>query len=480
MSRNLTMMTDLYELTMMYGYFKEGKHNDKAVFDLFFRRQVGHSAYAIMAGLEQVIDYINDIHFSEDDIAYLRSLGLFGEDFLDYLKDFRFHGELYAATEGSIVFPGEPIVRVKAGIAEAQLLETTMLNIINHQTLIATKASRICAAAKGGTVMEFGLRRAQGPDAGTLGARAAIIGGCASTSNVLAAQMFGATPSGTHAHSWIMSFESELEAFRSYAKVFPDACVLLVDTYDVLNSGIPNAITVFNELREQGHEPIGIRIDSGDLAYLSKKARKMLDEAGYENAKIVASGDLDENLLLDLYLQGAKIDSWGIGTKLITSEDYPALGGVYKLSAIEIGGKMYPRLKLSENVWKITNPGYKKVKRIYSKFEHKAIADLIMLDEEELDETKPLTIFNPNAVWEHMTIENFYTEDVLKPIFIDGKQVYEKPTLAEIRKHAEDEMDTLWDEYKRFTNPHVYKVDLSQKLYDMKTELLHQWKKDKN
>ena len=274
MSRNLTMMTDLYELTMMYGYFKEGKHNDKAVFDLFFRRQVGHSAYAIMAGLEQVIDYINDIHFSEDDIAYLRSLGLFGEDFLDYLKDFRFHGELYAATEGSIVFPGEPIVRVKAGIAEAQLLETTMLNIINHQTLIATKASRICAAAKGGTVMEFGLRRAQGPDAGTLGARAAIIGGCASTSNVLAAQMFGATPSGTHAHSWIMSFESELEAFRSYAKVFPDACVLLVDTYDVLNSGIPNAITVFNELREQGHEPIGIRIDSGDLAYLSKKARK--------------------------------------------------------------------------------------------------------------------------------------------------------------------------------------------------------------
>lgn len=480
MSRNLTMMTDLYELTMMYGYFKEGKHNDKAVFDVFFRNQVGRSAYAIMAGLEQVIDYVNDLHFSDEDIEYLRSLNLFGEDFLEYLKDFKFHGEIYAATEGTVVFPGEPIVRVKAGIAEAQLLETAMLNIVNHQTLIATKASRICTAAKGGTVMEFGLRRAQGPDAGIYGARAAVIGGCASTSNVLAAQMFGAAPSGTHAHSWIMSFPSELEAFRSYANVYPDACVLLVDTYDVLGSGIPNAIKVFNELRESGHEPVGIRIDSGDLAYLSKQARIMLDEAGFEKAIIVASGDLDESLLLDLYLQGAKIDSWGIGTKLITSEDYPALGGVYKLSAIEIDGEIQPRLKVSENVWKITNPGYKKVVRIYSKYERKAIADLIMLDEEEIDESKPLTIFNPNAVWETMTIENFYTEEVLKPIFVDGKQVYEKPNLAEIKKHAEDELDTLWDEYKRFTNPHVYKVDLSQKLYDLKDRLLREWKGTQN
>ena len=471
--RNLTMLTDLYELTMMYGYFKKGMHTREAVFDMFFRRPVGESAYAVMAGVEQLIELVNNLHFGPEDIAYLRSLGLFDEEFLDYLSKFRFTGEIYAIPEGTIVFPGEPLVRVKAEIAQAQLLETALLNIINHQTLIATKASRIVCAAGVGNVMEFGLRRAQGPDAGLYGARAAIIGGCSSTSNVLATQYFGGKPAGTHAHSWIMSFDSELEAFRAYAEVFPDACMLLVDTYDVVGSGMPNAIQVFRELREQGHEPLGIRIDSGDLAYLSKRARKMLDEAGFPNAIVCASGDLDERLILDLKLQGAQIDSWGVGTKLITSEDYPALGGVYKLSAMqEPDGALEPRIKLSENIWKITNPGYKKVVRIYSKLENKALADLIMLADETIDESQPLTIFSPTATWKTMTLTNYFTKELLQPIFVDGKQVYVSPTLMEIQAYAKEQMNTLWDEYKRFTNPHIYKVDLSQKLYDLKNHLI--------
>ena len=475
--RNLTMMTDLYELTMMYGYFKEGMHKKKAVFDVFFRNQVGGSSYAVMAGLEQLIDYINDLHFTEDDLDYLRALKLFDEEFLDYLRHFRFAGEIYAMPEGTIVFPGEPLVRVKGGIAEAQLIETAMLNIINHQTLIATKASRICYAAGKGPVMEFGLRRAQGPDAGIYGARAAIIGGCSSTSNVLTTKMFGGRPAGTHAHSWIMSFDTEIEAFRAYANVFPDACMLLVDTYDVLNSGMPNAIKVFDELREKGHKPVGIRIDSGDLAYLSKKARQMLDEAGYEDAIICASGDLDENLILALKLQDAKIDTYGIGTKLITSEGHSALGGVYKLSAMENDkGEIVPKIKISENIWKITNPGYKKVVRLYSRYENKALADLIMLDDETIDDTKELEIFSPTETWKRMTLTNFYAKDLLVPVFVDGEQVYESPSLAEIKKNAEKELGTLWDEYKRFTNPHIYKVDLSQKLYDIQNELLMQSK----
>ena len=471
--RNLTMLTDLYELTMMYGYFKKGMHKENAVFDMFFRRAVGESSYAVMAGLEQLIELIANLHFGEEDIRYLRSLELFDDEFLTYLKDFHFTGEVYAIPEGTIVFPGEPLVRVKAEIAQAQLLETALLNIINHQTLIATKASRIVCAAGGGNVMEFGLRRAQGPDAGLYGARAAIIGGCSSTSNVLATQYFGGKPAGTHAHSWIMSFESELEAFRAYAEVFPDTCMLLVDTYDVLGSGMPNAITVFKELREKGHEPIGIRIDSGDLAYLSKQARKMLDKAGFPNTIICASGDLDERLIIDLKLQGAQIDSWGVGTKLITSEDYPALGGVYKLSAMEEeDGALAPRIKLSENIWKITNPGYKKVVRIYSRLENKALADLIMLDEEKIDESQPLTIFSPTATWKTMTLTNYYIKDLMQPIFINGEQVYQSPSLLQIQEYAKKEMNTLWDEYKRFTNPHIYKVDLSQGLYDLKNRLI--------
>jgi len=473
--RNLTMLTDLYQLTMMYGYFKSGKHKKEAVFDMFFRRPVGDSAYGVMAGVDQLIDLINNLHFSQEDIAYLRTLNLFDDEFLAYLAEFRFTGEIYAVPEGTIVFPGEPLVRVKAEVAQAQLIETALLTIINHQTLIATKASRIVYAAGDGAVLEFGLRRAQGPDAGLYGARAAIIGGCSSTSNVLATQYFGGKPAGTHAHSWIMSFPTELDAFRTYAEVFPDSCLLLVDTYDVLASGMPNAITVFRELAAKGHRPVGIRIDSGDLAYLSKQARKMLDEAGFPDAKICASGDLDEKLIIDLKLQGACIDTWGVGTKLITSEDYPALGGVYKLTAMEGGeGTLEPRIKLSENIWKITNPGYKKVVRIYSRFENKALADLIMLDEETIDESQPLTIFSPTATWKTMTITNYYVKELLQPIFVNGEQVYTSPSLMEIREYAKAQMDTLWDEYKRFTNPHIYKVDLSQKLYDLKHTLIRQ------
>ena len=473
--RNLTMLTDLYQLTMMYGYFKSGKHKKEAVFDMFFRRPVGDSAYGVMAGVDQLIDLINNLHFSQEDIAYLRTLNLFDDEFLAYLAEFRFTGEIYAVPEGTIVFPGEPLVRVKAEVAQAQLIETALLTIINHQTLIATKASRIVYAAGDGAVLEFGLRRAQGPDAGLYGARAAIIGGCSSTSNVLATQYFGGKPAGTHAHSWIMSFPTELDAFRTYAEVFPDSCLLLVDTYDVLASGMPNAITVFRELAAKGHRPVGIRIDSGDLAYLSKQARKMLDEAGFPDAKICASGDLDEKLIIDLKLQGACIDTWGVGTKLITSEDYPALGGVYKLTAMEGDeGTLEPRIKLSENIWKITNPGYKKVVRIYSRFENKALADLIMLDEETIDESQPLTIFSPTATWKTMTITNYYVKELLQPIFVNGEQVYTSPSLMEIREYAKTQMDTLWDEYKRFTNPHIYKVDLSQKLYDLKHTLIRQ------
>ena len=375
--RNLTMMTDLYQLTMMHGHFMRNA-KEEAVFDLFFREPTGNSSYAIVAGLEQAIEYIRDLKFTEEDIAYLDGLHLFSQEFLEYLKDFSFTGDLYAIPEGTPVFPGEPLIRVKAPIMQAQLVETALLTIVNHQTLIATKANRVCyAAGENGTVMEFGLRRAQGPDAGIYGARAAMIGGCVGTSNVLTGKMFDIPVLGTHGHSWVMSFDSELEAFRAYADTYPDACLLLVDTYDTIRQGIPNAITVFKELRAKGHEPLRIRIDSGDLAYLSKKARAMLDEAGFPNATITASSDLDEEVIFDLRAQGAKIDTWGVGTRLITSQNAPSLGGVYKLSALEKNGEMIPKIKLSENKGKITNPGYKKVLRIYDKAKHKALADLI-------------------------------------------------------------------------------------------------------
>ena len=466
------MMTDLYELTMMYGYFQNGMTDRTAVFDLFFRKTSENSSYAVMAGLEQLIDYVQNLHFDANDIAYLRSLGLFSEPFLDYLARFRFTGDLYAIEEGTVVFPYEPLVRVTAPIMEAQLLETAMLNIINHQTLIASKAAKVCMAAEGDLVMEFGLRRAQGPDAGIYGARAAIIGGCGATSNVLTGQMYGVPVAGTHAHSWVMSFPDELTAFRTYAKTFPDACLLLVDTYDTLRSGIPNAIRVFDELRAAGHEPMGIRLDSGDLAYLTRQARKMLDEAGYPNAKICASGDLDEVLIRDLKTQGACINTWGVGTKMITSEDCPALGGVYKLSAEIVDGQTIPKIKISENPAKVTNPGVKKIYRIYNP-DGMAMADLILLEHETVDPSKPLTLFHPVDTWKRQTYENYRLRELLTPIFQAGQLVYASPKLLDIQARCKKELASLWEQYTRQRNPHVYKVDLSYELFHLRHRLLN-------
>ena len=466
------MMTDLYELTMMYGYFQNGMTDRTAVFDLFFRKTSENSSYAVMAGLEQLIDYVQNLHFDANDIAYLRSLGLFSEPFLDYLARFRFTGDLYAIEEGTVVFPYEPLVRVTAPIMEAQLLETAMLNIINHQTLIASKAARVCMAAEGDLVMEFGLRRAQGPDAGIYGARAAIIGGCGATSNVLTGQMYGVPVAGTHAHSWVMSFPDELTAFRTYAKTFPDACLLLVDTYDTLRSGVPNAIRVFDELRAAGHEPMGIRLDSGDLAYLTRQARKMLDEAGYPNARICASGDLDEVLIRDLKTQGACINTWGVGTKMITSEDCPALGGVYKLSAEIVDGQTIPKIKISENPAKVTNPGVKKIYRIYNP-DGMAMSDLILLEHETVDPSKPLTLFHPVDTWKRQTYENYRLRELLTPIFQAGQLVYASPKLLDIQARCKKELASLWEQYTRQRNPHVYKVDLSYELFHLRHRLLN-------
>lgn len=466
------MMTDLYQLTMMYGYFKHGMAGNEGVFDVFFRPK-SNITYAIAAGLQSVIDYINNLYFGPEDLAYLRSLDLFDEPFLAYLGELRFTGEIYAVPEGTVVFPYEPLVRVRAPILQAQLIETALLTFVNHQTLIATKASRVCYAAGGGAVLEFGLRRAQGADAGIYGARAAVIGGCSSTSNVLAGEMFGIGVSGTHAHSWVMSFPDELSAFRAYADTFPKACLLLVDTYDTLRSGVPNAITVFRELRERGYEPMGIRLDSGDLAYLSKRARVMLDEAGFPQAKICASSDLDENVIRDLKMQGCRIDTWGVGTRLITSEDNPALGGVYKMAAEVVDGRMVPKIKLSDNPAKVTNPGYKKLFRLYGP-DGMAIADLIALEEETLDETKPLRIFDPEHSYKNMLVEQFTARELLVPVFREGRQVYTSPSVAEIRAYARRELDTMWDEYRRLMQPHIYKVDLSDRLYDLKKRLIRE------
>lgn len=472
-SRNLTMMTDLYQITMMYGYYKKGMDKNIAVFDLFFRDTKANSSYAVMAGTESLIEYINSLHFSNEDLDYLRSLKLFDDDFIELLRNFHFTGEIYAMEEGTIVYPYEPLVRVTAPILEAQLIETAILNLINHQTLIATKANRVCYAAGGERIMEFGLRRAQGPDAGIYGARAAMIGGCSGTSNVLTGQIYNVPVSGTHAHSWVMSFPTELEAFRAYAEIFPNSCMLLVDTYDTLRSGVPNAITVFRELREKGYEGIGIRIDSGDLAYISKRAREMLDDAGFPNVTICASGDLDEDVINSLHMQGARIDSWGVGTKLITSDDKPALGGVYKMSAEIVDGVVVPKIKISENPAKITNPGIKTVYRIYDK-ERMSIADLIALREEKFDITKPLTIYHPDYTFKRMTINEYTMRELLVPIFIDGKQVYKCPSMNEIREYAKSEMDSLWEESKRLLNPQVYRVDLSDGLYDLKNKLIRE------
>ena len=475
--RNLTMMTDLYQLTMMYGYFKTGMRDNLATFDMFYRSKDATTHYAIMAGLEQLIEYLENLRFDEESLRYLGSLGIFDEDFLDELRSFEFHGDVYAVPEGTIVFPGEPLIRVTAPIFEAQLVETALLNIINHQTLIATKASRVVQAAEGGTVMEFGLRRAQGPDAGIYGARAAIIGGCKSTSNVLTGQMYNIPIAGTHAHSWVMSFPDEITAFRKYAEMFPTSCLLLVDTYDTLKSGVPNAIQVFDELRAQGHEPVGIRLDSGDLAYLSREARKMLDAAGYPNTIICASGDLDENLIRDLKLQGACIDTWGVGTKLITSEDCPSLGGVYKMSAETVDGRVIPKIKISENPVKITNPGVKRLWRIYDNKTGKATADLIALDYETFDTTRPLTIYDPVNTWKSMTLTDYTMKELQVKVFENGKRVYDSPSLQEIQQHCQEDLDTFWDQYKRLLNPHRYKVDLSDSLWMLKNSMLQNYRR---
>lgn len=479
MTGNLTLLTDFYELTMMQGYFKN-QTNETVVFDAFYRNNPSGNGYAICAGLSQVIDYIKGLHFDYDDIAYLRSLEVFDEDFLNYLAGFHFSGDIYAIPEGTVVFPMEPLVKVVAPIMEAQLVETAILNIINHQSLIATKASRVCYAAKGEPVMEFGLRRAQGPDAGTLGARAAVIGGCIGTSNVLCAKEFGIPALGTHAHSWIMSFEDELTAFRKYAELYPNNTTLLVDTYDTLRSGVPNAIKVFTELRKAGKMPkmYGIRLDSGDLAYLSKKARKMLDEAGFKEASICASSDLDEYLIDSLKTQGATINSWGVGTNLITSKDCPSFGGVYKLAAIERNGEFVPKIKLSENTWKITNPGNKTVFRIYDKETRKIKADLISLVGEEISESEELLLFDPIATWKKTLLPagSFEVREILKPVFKNGQCVYEEPDVMEIRSYCQKEMNTLWDETRRLVNPQEVYVDLSQKLWDMKHTLLSNYK----
>ena len=473
--RNLTLLTDFYEITMMQGYYKENR-NDIVVFDAFYRRNPSGGGYAVCAGLAQVIDYIKNLHFEKEDIEYLRSTGMFDEDFLSYLADFRFTGSIYAIPEGSVVFPMEPLVKVIAPIMEAQFVETAILTMVNHQSLIATKAARVCFAAKDGGVMEFGLRRAQGPDAGIYGARAAMIGGCIGTSNVLAAQEFSVPALGTHAHSWIMSFPDELTAFRTYASLYPQNATLLVDTYDTLRSGVPNAIKVFTELHDAGKMPTryGIRLDSGDLSYLSKKARKMLDEAGFTDATICASSDLDEYIIDSLNLQGAKIDTWGVGTNLITSKDCPAFGGVYKLAAVLENGEYTPKIKLSENPVKITNPGNKTVFRIYDKETGKIKADLIAFADETFDENEPLLLFDPISTWKQTELApgSYTIRELLVPVFVDGACVYESPSVMDIRTYRAQEMDTLWEETKRFANPQEVYVDLSQRLYDTKQALL--------
>ncbi len=477
-SSNLTLLTDLYELTMMQGYYKSG-NKEKVVFDAFYRENPCGGGYAISCGLDQVIEYIKNLQFSTDDIRYLRSLNMFDEDFLEYLSTFRFSGSVYAIPEGTVIFPREPIVKVIAPIMEAQLVETAILNIINHQSLIATKASRVCYAAQNDGVMEFGLRRAQGPDAGILGARASVIGGCSGTSNVLAGQVFNVPVKGTHAHSWIMSFPDEYTAFKTYAELYPEACILLIDTYDTLKSGLPNAIRVFKEMRESGREfkNFGIRMDSGDLAYLSKKVRKMLDEAGFPEAIISASNDLDEYLIETLKSQGAKITSWGVGTSMITSRDCPAFGGVYKLAAIQNEeGKFVPKIKLSENTEKVTNPGNKEVYRIYDKATGKIRADLICLEEESFDPEEDMVLFDPNETWKRTRIYGgtYTMRKLLEQVFDEGKCVYTSPNVMDIRDICRKEKETLWEENKRFVNPAKVYVDLSDQLYALKQKVFNE------
>lgn len=475
---NMSMLADFYEFTMSNGYFRNGFYKRNTYFDLFFRTIPDGGGFAIAAGLEQIVEYIENLHFDKAEIDYLRSKRLFDEDFLQYLKDFRFTGDIYAVPEGTPVFPNEPLLIVKAPVIEAQLIETFALLTLNHQSLIATKANRIVRAARGAAVIEFGSRRAQGVNAAVHGARAAYIGGVEGTSCALSDMLYNVPASGTMAHSWVQMFDSEYEAFESYCKMYPNNTTLLVDTYNTLKSGVPNAIKAFkNILLPQGIKSFAIRLDSGDISYLSKKARKMLDDAGLQCCKIVASNSLDEHLINDLVMQGAEIDVFGVGERLITSKSSPVFGGVYKLVAIEDeSGAVVPKIKVSENVGKITNPHFKKVYRLYDKFSGKAIADQLCVFDELIDDEKPITIFDPNATWKRKTLTDYTAKELLLPIFKNGVRVYDMPKLSEIKSSCKNQVELLWDEVKRFENPHTYYVDLSEKLWRIKRELLEQVK----
>lgn len=469
---NFTLMCDFYELTMANGYFESGMKDQICYFDVFYRRTPDQGGFAIAAGLEQVLDYIKNLHFSEDEIEFLRSKNCFSNEFLDYLKTFKFTGDIYAVKEGTVIFPKEPIMIVKSNAIEAQFIETYVLSVLNHSSLIATKANRIVRASENHAISEFGARRAHGPLSATIGARAAFIGGVVSTSNVLTDYLYGVPSSGTMAHSWIQMFDTEYQAFETYCKVYPDNVVLLVDTYNILKSGVPNAIKAFDTvLKPLGKRPKGIRLDSGDIAYYSRKAREMLDKAGYEDCKIVASNSLDEYIIRDLFFQEAKVDSFGVGERLITSKNSPVFDGVYKLVAVEKDGEIVPKIKISENIEKITNPHFKKVYRLISKDTNKAIADLLTVWDEELTE-EPFEIFDPEATWKRKLVENFYVEELLVQVVKNGEVIYETPPMQEIQNYCKSQVKKLWDEVKRFENPHEYYVDLSQKLWDIKNNLL--------
>lgn len=477
--RNLSLLVDFYELTMANGYLENGVGEKIAYFDMYFRRVPDSGGYCIVAGLQQLIEYMKNLKFTDEDIAYIKSKNLFSDKFIEYLKNFEFKCDVYAIPEGTPVFPNEPLLIVRGPVMQAQFVETMVLLTINHQTLIATKANRIVRAAKGRTVLEFGSRRAQGYDGAIFGARAAYIGGCSATACTITEKQFGIPAVGTMAHSWVQLFDSELEAFRAWARTYPENCLLLVDTYNVLKSGIPNAIKVFKEeLLPRGIRPKGIRIDSGDIKYLTEKAREMLDEAGFPDCQIIVSNSLDEYIIRDVIQQGAKIDGFGVGERLITAKSEPVFGGVYKLVAVEDGEKIIPKIKISENEEKITNPGFKQIYRLFDKDTNKAIADLITFHDETIDDTKPIEIFDPIHTWKRKVVENFYAKPLLIKVFDQGKLVYNSPSVSEIRNYALSQLETLWEEILRFENPHKYYVDLSTKLWGLKQRLLNEYTKN--
>ncbi len=475
--RNLTMLCDYYELTMANGYHACGIKDKVVYFDVFYRDNPDNGGYAIAAGLEQVVEYINDLHFDEGDIEYLRSKKYFSEEFLEYLRNFKFRGDIWAIPEGTVVFPGEPLMIVRAPVIEAQFIETYVLMMINHQSLIATKAARITRAAKGRAISEFGSRRAQGADAAILGARAAYIGGCGATACTIVDEAYGVPATGTMAHSWVQMFDSEYEAFKTYCEIYPNNATLLIDTYNVIESGVPNAIRVF---KEQGITKCGVRLDSGDVTYLTKKIRKMLDDAGLTECKIIVSNSMDEYIIRELIRQGAEIDAFGVGERLITAKSDPVFGGVYKVCAIENDdGTVTPKIKLSENVGKITTPHFKKVYRLRGRETGKAEADIICVYDETVDDTKPIEIFDPEHIWKRKVLDSFTATELLVPIFKAGEQVYELPTLEEIRNHCKEEIEGMWEEVRRFTNPHNYYVDLSQKLWNIKNDMISEFRNKK-